>query len=124
LLTAIYYGKLTIVAVDIQILQLTQPKDVLDSVRQWVRKERQRANWTQADLARRSGVPAATISRLERTGLASTDALFRIVFALNRLEPWQDFLKGLLRLSAIPLSVEGEAPRPDVQRVRHRKETP
>lgn len=109
---------------DETIFQLTQPRDVLDCMRQWVRKERQRANWTQADLAQRSGVPAATISRLERTGFVSTDALFRIVFALNKLEVWQDFLKGQLRLSALPVTADGDLPRPDVQRVRHRKETP
>jgi len=109
---------------DKTIFQLTQPRDVLDCMRQWVRKERQRANWTQADLARRSGVPAATISRLERTGLASTDALFRIAFAMNKLEAWQDFLKGQLRFAALPVTADGDLPRSDVQRVRHRKGTP
>jgi len=107
-----------------QIVPLTQPAEVLDNVRLWVRRERQRAQWTQADLARRSGVPSATISRLERTGLASTDAFFRIAFALNQLEVWQDFLKAQLRLAALPLSVDGEMPQRDVQRVRHRKRTP
>jgi len=111
-------------AVDNYVLQLTQPSDVLSSVKFWVRRERQRARWTQSDLARRSGVPAATISRLERTGLSSTDALFRIAFALNRLEVWQDFLREQLRLVSFSLSAADGEPRPDVQRVRHRKEAP
>jgi len=111
------------VAIDMQILQLTQPSDVLRSVQLWVRKERQRLRWTQADLAKRSGIPSATISRLERTGLASTETLFRIAFALNQLEIWQDFLKERLRLAALPLSADDDLPQQDVQRIRHRKGT-
>jgi len=107
---------------DVDSIYLTVPKDVLSSIGRWVRLERQRYNWTQGDLAVRSGVPAATISRLERTGLASTDALLRVLFALDRLEAVQDFLKERLRLAAFPLSAEGVAPRVDLQRVRHRKE--
>lgn len=108
---------------DAQILPLMQPSDVLDTLRLWVRKERQCNQWTQSDLAKRSGVPAATISRLERTGLASTDALFRIAFALNRLDAWQDFLNARLRLATLSLAADGAMPRHDVQRVRHRKES-
>jgi len=106
---------------DMQILQLTQPSDVLHSMQLLVRKERQRLRWTQADLAKRSGIPAATISRLERTGLASTDTLFRIAFALNQLEVWQDFLKERLRLTALSLSADDDPPQQDIQRIRHRK---
>ena len=90
-------------------------------MREWVRGERQRAHLTQSDLARRSNVPATTISRLERTGLASTGSLLRVLFALNRLDPLQDFLKERLRLSAFPRSLREEPPKKQVRRVRHGK---
>jgi len=102
---------------------LTTPMDALVSLRTWLRTERQRVNWTQNELARRSGVPAASISRLERTGLASTDSLFKIVFALDRLEPFQDFLKERLRLASVPVSLDEPTPAHVRQRVRMRRET-
>ena len=43
-----------------------------------------------------------TISRLERTGLASTDTLFKVLFALNRLEAFEDMLKEQLRIVKFP----------------------
>ena len=107
-----------------QTFHLTTPQDVLASLRDWIRRERQRANLTQGELARRSGVPATTISRLERTGLASTDALLRILFALDRIDAFQDFLKERLRLAAFPATLRLSEDRPQrvVQRVRHTKE--
>ena len=62
-------------SVSLDSISLTSPGDALALLRTWLRTERQRVNWTQQELARRSGVPAASISRLERTGLATTDAL-------------------------------------------------
>jgi len=58
------------------ILSIAEPNDALIELSAWLRCERQRQRFTQSMLARRSGVPASTISRLEQTGLASTDALF------------------------------------------------
>ena len=104
------------------ILPLTMVEDVLASLRKLVRLARQREEWTQADLARRSGVPMTTISRLERTGLASTDTLFKVLFALNRLDAFADMLKDQLRLVKFPKTLEGDSglmPKV-VQRVRHK----
>ena len=104
------------------ILQLTTVEDVLASLRELVRLTRQREEWTQANLARRSGIPTTTISRLERTGLASTDTLFKVLFALNRLDAFADMLKEQLRLAKFPKTLEGDfeyAPKV-MQRVRHR----
>ena len=104
------------------ILPLNTADDVLASLRELVRLARQREEWTQADLARRSGIPMTTISRLERTGLASTDTLFKVLFALNRLDVFADMLKAQLRLVKFPKTLEGDfesAPKV-VQRVRHR----
>lgn len=105
-----------------KILPLTTVEDVLASLRELVRLARQREVWTQADLARRSGVPMTTISRLERTGLASTDTFFKVLFALNRLEAVEDMLKEQLRLVKFPKTLDGDfesAPKV-VKRVRHK----
>ncbi len=104
------------------ILPLTTVEDVLASLRELVRLARQREEWTQADLARRSGVPMTTISRLERTGLASTDTLFKVLFALNKLDAFEDMLKAQLRLVRFPKTLDGdfEAAPKVVKRVRHK----
>lgn len=105
------------------ILPLTTGEDVLNSLQELIRLARQREEWTQADLARRSGVPMTTISRLERTGLASTDTLFKVLFALNRLDAFADMLKEQLRLVKFPKTLEGDfglIPKV-VQRVRHKE---
>ena len=104
------------------ILPLTTVEDVLARLRGLVRLARQREVWTQADLARRSGVPMTTISRLERTGLASTDTLFKVLFALNRLDVVGDMLKEQLRLVKFPKTLEGalEPASKVVRRVRHK----
>lgn len=114
-------------SVSLDSISLTSPADTLSLLRIWLRTERQRVCWTQGELSRRSGVPAATISRLERTGLASTDALFRVVFALRQLESVGDFLKERQRLASIPTSADALPRRKVVQRVRmpkQRKERP
>lgn len=104
------------------ILPLTMVEDVLASSCELVRLARQREEWTQADLARRSGVPMTTISRLERTGLASTDTLFKVLFALNRLDAFEDMLKAQLRIVKFPKTLDGnlESAPKVVKRVRHR----
>ena len=105
------------------ILPLTTVEDALASLCELVRLARQREEWTQADLARRSGVPMTTISRLERTGLASTDTLFKVLFALNRLEAVEDMLKAQLRLAQFPKTLEDdfEVVPKVVQRIRHKR---
>lgn len=104
------------------ILPLTTVEDALSGLRELVRLSRQREVWTQADLSRRSGVPMTTISRLERTGLASTDVLFKVLFALNRLETVGDLLKEQLRLVKFPKTLAGNIGKPakTVRRIRHK----
>ena len=99
---------------------LAEPKDVLASVREWVRLERQRLKLTQGELAKKSNVPATTISRLERTGLTSTDALMRILFALDQIDSLQIFLKERLRTASFPKSLNADVPAKKVLRVRHK----
>ena len=106
---------------EMDFIKLVTASDALVSLRNWVRKERQRANLTQSELAAKSNVPATTISRLERTGLASTEALLRILFALDALDSLHDFLKERLRLCAFPKSLSNGIPDKPVVRIRHRK---
>ena len=63
-----------------------------------------------------------TISRLERTGLASTNTLFKVLFALNKLEAFGDMLKAQLRLVKFPKTLEGdfETAKKVVKRIRHK----
>ncbi len=109
---------------DIDGLQLVTPNEVVKQLGIWIRLERQRLKWKQSELARRSNVPASTISRLERTGLASTDALVRILFALNRLDEMDRFLQERLRYASLhqTLYVETPSQKKSVLRVRHPKE--
>lgn len=106
------------------ILSLVTVSDALQMLSTWVRTERQRRRWTQGELARRSGVPASTISRLERTGLGSTDAVLKILFALNLLDAAADFLKERQRLAALPTTLREPVSEKPVLRVRMKKETP
>ena len=60
-------------------------------------------------------------SRLERTGLASTDRLARVLFALDALDAFQDFLSARRRLADLPADLRSF--RPDAsppKRIRHR----
>lgn len=102
-------------------IKLVTASDGLASLRNWVRMERQRAHLTQSELAVKSNVPATTISRLERTGLSSTEALLRVLFALDALDSLHDFLKERLRLCAFPKSLSDGIPGKPVIRIRHRK---
>lgn len=103
------------------IFSLFVPADALQALRVWLRSERQRMGWTQSELARRSGVPATSISRLEQTGLASTESLFKVVFALDQLESFHEFLKERQRLSSIPRTLQEPLRTKPVLRVRMRK---
>ena len=106
-------------------IPLVEPRDFLAALGGLVRALRQRAGWTQPELASRSGVPVSTLSRLERTGLASTDRLARVLFALDALDPFLDFLSARRRLADLPTDLRSfrpSAPRP--ARIRHPKGAP
>ncbi len=101
-------------------ISLVEPRDFTATLGGLVRALRQRARLTQPELSSRSGVPVATLSRLERTGLASTDRVARILFALDALDAFQDFLAARLRLADLPTDLRTfhpDAPKPS--RIRH-----
>ena len=103
-------------------IHLIGPTDALSALREWVRLSRQRLRLTQGELAKKSNVPATTISRLERTGLASTDALVRVLFALDQLDSFQGFVKERLRIASFPPTLEDNVPARKIFRIRHKRE--
>ena len=103
-------------------LQLALPKDVQQSLGEWLRLNRQRHMLTLSMLASKSGVPAMTLSRLERHGKASLDALLRVLMALGELDRFNIYIQEQLRQVTLPQDLsELEKPLPRRQRVRIRK---
>ncbi len=101
-------------------ITLIEPRDFTGALGGLVRSLRQRARLTQPELALRAGVPSTTLSRLERTGLASTDRVARVLFALNALDDFKNFIDGQKRLADTPSDLRDYHPgkrRP--LRVRH-----
>ena len=99
-------------------IALVEPRDFTAALGGLVRALRQRADWTQPELASRSGVPVSTLSRLERTGLASTDRLARVLFAPDAL----DSLAARRRLADLPTDLRSFRPgAPKPARIRHRR---
>lgn len=101
-------------------LNLVEPRDVTAAIGGLIRSLRQRTSLTQPELAVRAGVPPSTLSRLERTGLASTDRLARVLFALNALDAFKKFLDEQRHLADLPTDLrdfQPDAPKP--LRIRH-----
>ena len=65
------------------------PSDILFSTAQNVAVLRKESNWTQQDLATRSGVSYGSIKRFERFGKISFESLLKIAEVLNRLNEFE-----------------------------------
>lgn len=103
-------------------LQMVRPKETRQALGQWVRLVRQRAEWTQPMLASKSGVPVATLSRLEREGQGSVDAITRVLQALGELDGLHAYIQERARLAALPSDLADlPVARPVRLRVRPRK---
>lgn len=68
------------------------PSDILTSTAQNVATLRKELNWTQQDLAEKSGVSYGSIKRFERSGQISFESLLKIIEVLNRLTEFETFL--------------------------------
>lgn len=103
-------------------LQIVRPKDARTALGLWIRCARQRAEWTQPMLAAKSGVPVATLSRLEREGQGALDAVARVLHALGELDGLHVFVQERIRLASLPgdLAELDAAPR-ERRRVRPRR---
>jgi len=68
------------------------PSDILKSTASNIAKIRKDLNWTQQDLAERSGVSYGSIKRFERLGKISFESLLKIAEALDRLPEFEKLL--------------------------------
>ena len=68
------------------------PSDILISTAQNIANLRKALNWTQKDLAIKSGVSYGSIKRFERFGKISFESLLKIAEALNRLDEFETLL--------------------------------
>lgn len=68
------------------------PSDILISTAQNAAVVRKEMNWTQQDLADRSGVSYGSIKRFERFGKISYGSLLKIAEVLNRLSEFETLL--------------------------------
>ena len=62
------------------------PTDVLQEVAERFQKLRKQHNYSQQQMAERSGVSLGSIKRFERTGLISLDSLVKLAHVLDALE--------------------------------------
>ena len=103
-------------------LQVVLPKESRHALSRWIRTARQRAEWTQAMLSSKSGVPVATLSRFEREGHASIDAVARMLQALGELDGFHAYVQERILLASLPNDLAQLPIEPRIrQRVRTRK---
>jgi transcriptional regulator with XRE-family HTH domain len=69
------------------------PTDVLLNTATKVRELRKKAAYSQAELARRSGVSLGSVKRFENTGQVSMVSFLKILHLLNRLEEFDGILQ-------------------------------
>jgi transcriptional regulator with XRE-family HTH domain len=81
------------VSVDDLLLTLT-PADVEAALARRLRDARRSRGWTQAELAKRSGLSVATVARLEQAGQGQLSSLLHLCGALGRLEDFDAVLKA------------------------------
>ena len=74
-------------------LTLTGPSDMARALAGRVKALRLLRGWTQATLARRAGVTAASYRRFETSGKASLELALKVAHALARLEEFDRLLQ-------------------------------
>ncbi len=70
------------------------PTDVLLTTAKKVRELRKEAAYSQAELARRSGVSLGSVKRFEITGQISMASFLKILHLLNRLDEFDGILQA------------------------------
>jgi transcriptional regulator with XRE-family HTH domain len=68
------------------------PSDILISTAKNVAAQRKELNWTQKDLAERSGVSYGSIKRFEQCGQISFESLLKIAEVLGRLNEFETLI--------------------------------
>ncbi len=64
----------------------TTTSDVLGLVAKYIKRTRIAQRIKLEDLASRAGIGTATLSRIEKTGICSTENLFKVLASLGKLE--------------------------------------
>ena len=70
------------------------PTDILLNTAKKVRELRKEAGYSQAELARRSGVSLGSVKRFEITGQISMVSFLKVLHLLNRLEEFDGILQS------------------------------
>ena len=78
-----------------------KPFDFLEEIASRHKALRKQAGFSQAELAKRSGVSLGSLKRFETTGQISLDSLLKLVHVLNRLNDFDLILKPIENLKAI-----------------------
>jgi len=82
----------------IELFSLLSPKDVQDQLAADVKRSRVEVKgWKRDTLAEKSGVPASTIKRFERSGEISLRQLLMLVHALGLLDRFDKLLKNEIK---------------------------
>ena len=74
-------------------ISLNTPSDALHQLAAFIKKTRLHSDITMLELAQRSGIGVATLSRVEKNGSCSTETMVRIFAALGYLDSFMDSLK-------------------------------
>lgn len=103
-------------------IQMVRPRETRQALGLWVRLARQRLNWTQPMLAAKSGVPVATLSRLEREGQGGLESFLRVLQALGGLDSFHAQCQEQIRKASLPSDISrlNEPLSPIRKRVRIR----
>ena len=78
-----------------------KPLDFLEEIASRHKALRKQAGFSQAELAKRSGVSLGSLKRFETTGQISLDSLLKLVHVLNRLNDFDLILKPIENLKSI-----------------------
>ena len=79
------------------------PSEMMDTLKSKFRQRRKALDYTQAELAARSGVSLGSLKRFERTGQISLESLLKLAFLLECLEGFEGVCK---ESDKIPESLE------------------
>jgi transcriptional regulator with XRE-family HTH domain len=97
-------------------LSLNTPADALQALAASIKSARLQADITRQELAERSGVGVATLARVEKNGICSTETLVRILAALGVVDRLVDVLSLPEPTTIAGLRESGQKP----QRLRAR----
>lgn len=71
---------------------LKTPEEIAANLSERLKELRLFKKWKRATLAKRSGVTEASLKRFEQTGKVSLENLLKLVFALGRLDEFDELL--------------------------------